>query len=358
MPDLPEPARRAADPPRGRQEPKPKSKPKPRVRDAGPAAGDAGLDRGLAHFPPGEAEHVRAFLAHLDIERGLSPNTLLAYRRDLADARLWLGIPVWDADAELLQAYLRCMTKEGAATRTVSRRLAAIRTFLKWAHYTLGHDTEAVLQMLDRPKPEKSLPKTLTRYQTKKVVTAPISLPKPDGGDGPLGVRDRAILELLYACGLRATELCELTLVDLDLMEGELRVVGKGRKERVVPIGDAARDTLDVYLTRVRPALAEKATGRGEPEPRPVFLSNNGRPLDRVRLWQLVKAYAARCGLMQKVSPHVLRHCFATHLVSGGADLRIVQELLGHADVGTTQVYTSVDADRLKHTHTRFHPRA
>ncbi len=292
------------------------------------------------------------YLAHLDVERGLSLNTRLAYRRDLADAREWLGIPIWEADSELVQAYLRCMTKENAATRTVSRRLAAIRTFLRWCQ-TLGHDTQRVLDMLDRPKPEKSLPKTLSRFQTKKLVTSA----KPDG---PLSVRDRAMLELLYACGLRASELCDLTLPDVDLLTGGLRVVGKGRKERIVPIGDAARDAIDLYLSQIRPELFKHWRSRrdGEVPPQQVFLSNRGRPLDRGRLWQIVKNHAAKIGLFNKVSPHVLRHCFATHLVSGGADLRVVQELLGHADVGTTQVYTSVDSDRLKHTHTRFHPRA
>ncbi|MEM6315525.1 MAG: tyrosine-type recombinase/integrase, partial [Planctomycetota bacterium] len=172
--------------------------------------------------------------------------------------------------------------------------------------------------------------------------------------DTLLGKRDRAMLELLYACGLRATELCELRLADVNIESSALRVLGKGSKERLVPIGDAARDTVSVYLDEVRPELAARHKGKPHSV---LFVSHTGKPLERVALWQIVKRYAKASGLWKQVSPHVLRHCFATHLLGGGADLRVVQTLLGHADVGTTQVYTHVDSDRLKDLHKRFHPR-
>ena len=197
--------------------------------------------------------------------------------------------------------------------------------------------------VIDRPKPERSLPKVLSKEHVNRLINAP-------SPDSLYYTRDVAMLELLYASGLRASELCDLTMNNLQRGEGLVRIFGKGSKERVVPVGRAAIDAIERYLAECRPGLLKKPTDI-------LFLSRTGRPLDRVRLWQLVEAYGRSSGLLKEISPHVLRHCFATHLLSGGADLRVVQELLGHADVGTTQIYTHVDSTRLKAMHKKFHPR-
>lgn len=294
----------------------------------------------------------------------MAENTLLAYRRDLADLQSELPpkVEIHLAGAERLRAYLMELRQHGAATRTVARRLAALRSYLKWLE-TQGHDTAYLLEMLDRPKPEKLLPKTLSKRMVTKLVLTPSTTQSMDDTptDGKpkdpktqqLATRDRAMLELLYACGLRATELCELKLPNVNIEAAALRVVGKGSKERLVPIGNAARDTIAVYLDEVRPHLVAKNKKKHQF----LFVSHTGKPLERVALWQIVKKHAKASGLWNEVSPHVLRHCFATHLLGGGADLRVVQTLLGHADVGTTQVYTHVDGDRLKDIHKKFHPR-
>ncbi|MFN4243377.1 MAG: site-specific tyrosine recombinase XerD [Tepidisphaerales bacterium] len=300
------------------------------------------------HDPATAAGQIRPFLAYLATERGLAGNTLDAYRRDLTDVAAFLqrrGQTLTDASAADFHAYLQQQTRQGQSTRTVSRRLAAIRAYGKYLAVE-GRDRSDVLQLLERPKPERSLPTVLSRGQVERLLAAPDPM-------HPLSARDVAILELLYASGLRASELCTLELRDVNLSVGVVRVLGKGRKERVVPMGDAARAALARYLADTRPALlarAAEATDR-------VFLSHTGKPLERVALWQIVRRAAGRSGVLREVHPHVLRHCFASHLVEGGADLRVVQELLGHADVSTTQIYTHVDARRLKDVHARFHPR-
>jgi integrase/recombinase XerD len=206
-----------------------------------------------------------------------------------------------------------------------------------------GRDTQPILLQLERPKPERDLPKVLSKAQ----VTQLISAPDPKSS---LFSRDVAILELLYASGLRATELCDLKVRDANLQVGCVRVLGKGMKERIVPLGQAANEAITRYLAESRPNLDKHRSDR-------LFLSRTGKPLERVALWMLVEKYAKKCRLLNAVSPHTLRHCFATHLIGGGADLRIVQELLGHSDISTTQIYTHVDQSRLKAVHQRFHPR-
>lgn len=288
---------------------------------------------------------VRAFLLHLASERGLSHNTLHAYRRDLEDIADFFdsrGKVLLNGDVEDYRLYLQSQTRRGQSTKTVARRLAAIRIFLKFL-MDEGHDTEPILRQLERPKPERDLPKVLSRDQVARLIAAPD--PK-----SPLFHRDVAILELLYACGLRATELCELKLSDTNLQVGCVRVLGKGSKERIVPMGRAAAEAIERYLAECRPRLARTPTDL-------LFLSRTGKPMERIGLWMLVEKYGRKSGLFNEVSPHTLRHCFATHLISGGADLRVVQELLGHADISTTQVYTHVDQDRLKSVHKKFHPR-
>ncbi len=288
---------------------------------------------------------VRGFLLHLASERGLAANSLHAYRRDLEDMQDWFGergMTLLSAGADDYRKYLQDQSRQKKSTRTVSRRLAAIRIFLRYLA-SLGRDTAGILQQLERPKPEMSLPKILSRAQVNQLIAAP-------SPRSALHARDVAILELLYASGLRATELCELKLRDTNLQVGCVRVLGKGMKERVVPMGSAAVEALTRYLMECRPKLERASSDR-------LFLSRTGKPLERVGLWMLVEKYGRKSGLLKSISPHTLRHCFATHLIGGGADLRIVQELLGHSDIATTQIYTHVDQDRLKAVHQRYHPR-
>jgi integrase/recombinase XerD len=288
---------------------------------------------------------LRSLLLHLASERGLADNSLHAYRRDLEDLDRFLtarGRNFLSAEADDLRAYLQDQTRQGRTTRTVARRLAAIRVFLRFLTAE-GHDRTHVLQQLERPKPERPLPKVLSRAQVNQLIAAPN--PK-----SILFSRDVAILELLYASGLRASELCDLNLKDLNLTVGCVRVFGKGSKERVVPLGRAAGEAITRYLAETRPKLERAPSER-------LFLSRTGKPLDRIALWMLVEKYGRKSGLLKSISPHTLRHCFASHLLGGGADLRVVQELLGHSDINTTQIYTHVDTARLKAVHEKFHPR-
>ncbi len=288
---------------------------------------------------------LKSFLLYLASERGLSENTLNAYRRDLEDVEDFFGdagqSPL-KGNADDYRAYLRGQTLRGQSTKTVSRRLAAIRVFLRYLTAE-GNDFSPVLEQLERPKPERDLPKILSKAQVNQLIAAPN--PKSF-----LFSRDVAILELLYASGLRASELCQLKLRDLNLQVECVRVLGKGMKERVVPLGRAAKESIERYLLDCRPRLERTPRDR-------VFLSRSGRPMERVGLWMLVEKYGRSSGLLKHVSPHTLRHCFATHLIGGGADLRVVQELLGHSDIATTQIYTHVDQTRLKAIHEKYHPR-
>lgn len=290
---------------------------------------------------------LRRLLSHLASERGLANNTIHAYRRDLISLYDHLSKRAKNLESAVADDYtdyLRNQSRSQKSTRTVARRIAAIRTMLRFLREE-GKDVEPILQQLERPKPEKSLPKILSRAQVNMLIAAPD--PK-----SIMFARDVAILELLYAAGLRATELCEVVMRDVNLQVGCVRVLGKGSKERIVPIGKAAIGAIQRYLEECRPKLARKPSEI-------LFLSRTGKPLERVSLWMLIEKYAKKSGLLDRgVSPHTLRHCFATHLLGGGADLRIVQELLGHADVSTTQIYTHVDADRIRAVHKKYHPRA
>ncbi len=289
---------------------------------------------------------VRGLLLNLAHERGLAENTLHAYRRDLEDLDRHLrsqGKSLTTADADAFRFYLQDQSRKGQSTKTIARRLAAIRVFLRFL-ILQGTDTTAVLAQLERPKPQQDLPKILSKAQVAQL----ISTPDPKSF---LFARDVAILELLYASGLRASELCDLKLSDTNRQVMCVRVLGKGMKERIVPFGRAAGEAITRYLTDCRPKLDKR---HGDT----LFLSRSGKPLDRVGLWILVEKHARHSGILKTTGPHVLRHCFATHLLGGGADLRVVQELLGHADVTTTQIYTHVDQTRLKAIHGKFHPRS
>jgi integrase/recombinase XerD len=284
-------------------------------------------------------------LLSLASEQGLSDNTLLGYRRDLEDLHDHLargGHSLASAGADEFRGYLQSQSRKGRSTRTVARRLAALRALLRY-QAARGVETSGILQQLERPKPQRDLPQVLSKAQVNQLIAAP-------DPESPLFARDVAILELLYACGLRASELCDLKPGDVNLQVGAVRVLGKGMKERIVPLGNAASQAIARYVADCRPGLERR------PQPA-LFLSRTGRPLDRIALWQIVERHARGCGLLKSVSPHTLRHSFATHLLGGGADLRIVQELLGHADVATTQIYTHVDQSRLKAIHKKHHPR-
>lgn len=319
----------------------------------------------------GGGQQLSAFLLHLASERGLADNTLNAYRRDLEDMERYFtarGKTPVSADGDDYRAYLQDQTRKKRSTRTVARRVAALRVFLRFLSAN-GEDRTDVLAQIERPKPERPLPKILSRSQVNELIAAPD--PKSRLFD-----RDVAILELLYASGLRASELCDLKLRDVNLQVGCVRVLGKGSKERIVPMGRAAVDALTRYLGECRPRLGGVLEGAAPTEPLArrgsagaspsrkmksaadlLFLSRSGRAMERIGLWMLVEKYARKSGILKAVSPHTLRHCFATHLIGGGADLRVVQELLGHSDISTTQVYTHVDQDRLKGVHKKYHPR-
>jgi integrase/recombinase XerD len=288
---------------------------------------------------------LASWLDYLAAERGLARNSLAAYRRDLeALGRAMGGRPLTAATQDDLIATLRRMRSEGKSPRSVARWLVAVRGFYAWlvADGVLAENPAA---RLDPPKLWKTLPKVLDGTDVVRLIEA------PDRGD-PRGRRDAAMLEVLYATGLRVSELVGLRLGDLHLDGGYLRCIGKGSKERVVPLGGEANAALQSYLAEGRPALL------GERRSDAVFVGRRGAPLTRQGFWKLLKAHARRAGIRASLSPHVVRHSFATHLLENGADLRAVQLLLGHADISTTQIYTHVNRERLKRLYRDFHPRA
>lgn len=295
---------------------------------------------------------VREFITFLRVEAGLAPATIEAYTRDLhdlVDDLLHVGVrtlPGVDA-GHLIEHLKGLRTRRHMQATSIARHLATIRVFFRFAIANRWIDDDPT-EVLETPTRWKRLPGVLTPRQMKQLLAAP----SPDAG--ALWRRDKAMLELMYAAGLRASEVGALRLDHYHREIGVLTVTGKGAKQRLVPIGKPARDAVDQYLTDLRPTLARWNDGRDDHR---VLLSNNGRPLERVAVWQIVRRNAQRAGL-RDVHPHMLRHSFATHLLSGGADLRIVQELLGHADIATTQIYTHVDKTRLRDVMKSHHPRA
>jgi integrase/recombinase XerD len=295
-------------------------------------------------------------LAYLRVECGAGPNTLAAYTRDLRDLYANLrtaGVSSPDRiTPRVLVEHLASLRQDrGLRTSSIVRHLATIRVFCKFLA-SEGLIDKNPADAMDRPTRWKRLPKALSPG----LVTALLAPTDPEPADGhgaALELRDHALIELLYASGLRASELAGLLVSELHDTLGVVRVMGKGRKPRLVPVGAPARSALREYLRRARPVLA----GPGSAHQGRVFLSRSGRPLERVAVWQIVKRRAARAGV-DDVHPHTLRHSFATHLLAGGADLRVVQELLGHADIATTQIYTHVDPSRFKEALRRHHPRA
>jgi integrase/recombinase XerD len=295
---------------------------------------------------------VDQFLAHVELELGLSHNTCLAYRADLADFAAFCsdaGTALPQATPEILGRYLQYLQENRKlAIASILRHVACLKMFFRFAT-TRRLAAADPTELLEPPHHWKKLPDVLGRDQMNALLK---SVPH----DNRLALRDQAILELFYACGLRASELAELSREDLHLDLGVIRVLGKGSKERIVPIGKPAIDALQRYLAELRPTLQAVKTNRTKAHANRLFLTRSGGPVTRIVLWQLVRRLARRAGI-RAIHPHTLRHTFATHLLSGGADLRVVQELLGHANVATTQIYTHVDADRLKEVHRKHHPR-
>ncbi len=294
------------------------------------------------------ANPVDAFLDYLTIECGLSVNTIQAYQGDLNRFASFAGIEEpeeWDAvrPGQVVD-FLVAEKGRGCAIATVSRALVAIRMLFRFMAAE-GLVERDVTEHLESPRLWQNLPEVLGRDAVDRLLAAP----DPDHDRWPR--RDRAILEMLYATGARASEVADLKLSSLNREVGYVHCVGKGRKERIVPVGRRAVEAVDAYLEAERPLLDR----RGEDH---LFLTHSGRRMGRESLWRLVKKYARRAGIRRNVSPHTLRHSFATHLLEGGADLRAVQEMLGHVDIATTQVYTHVDQSRLKAIHRKFHPRA
>jgi integrase/recombinase XerD len=293
-------------------------------------------------------ELVREFLLYLRVEKGLSPRTLEAYGRDLGRlarfARRVGARGPEELERKQLTAFLSFLGEEGLSPRSVARATAAVRRFHRFLVEEGRGGGYAALD-LHYPRYVRRLPRVISQKEVERL----LDLPFPQG---PAGLRDRAVLETLYATGMRVSELVGLDLEDLDLAEAEVRVMGKGGRERVVPLGSKALEALRDYLREGRPALVRV------PGQRALFLSNRGRRLTRQGVWEMLRTRAEKVGLGEKVTPHTLRHSCATHLLERGADLRYIQELLGHASIGTTQVYTHVSKERIREVYLRAHPRA
>ena len=288
------------------------------------------------------------FLAWVQLEKGLSKNTVASYENDLVQCALHLkgqGVASW-GEVELvhLSSWLGSLTDEEYAVASLSRKLSAVRMLAKFL-VGEGFLKEDFTELLSNPKKRRHLPDCLTIDEMERFLSAP-DLSKP------LGKRDRALFELMYGSGLRVSEICSLPMTAVDCEEGYARIFGKGSKERIVPVGRHAVHAIRNYLHGGRPQLVKDGTG-GE-----LFLSMRGKAISRKMVWVLVKDYARKAGIEKNLSPHGLRHSFATHLLMGGADIRAVQEMLGHADIGTTQVYTQVEVERLLDEHANFHPMA
>lgn len=295
---------------------------------------------------PGPQGWFGRWIEHLTVERGLSSNTTAAYRRDLEILSRTLGPErrLEQAGREDLLRTLGTMRAEGKSPRSIARWLVAVRAFFSFLHDE-GIVEDDPAARLDPPRAWHHLPRALDGAAVEQLLSA------PDRGT-PRGLRDAAMLEVLYATGLRASELVGLRTGDLHLDSGCLRCIGKGSKERVVPLGAEARDAVRAWLATGRPALLR--TRRSDW----LFLNRSGLPLTRQGFWKILKAHGRRAGLGGALSPHVLRHSFATHLLEHGADLRSVQLLLGHADISTTQIYTHVNRERLRRLYAHHHPRA
>jgi len=310
-----------------------------------PSTQTQSVGRKLLALPLGR--QAKSFLDYLTVEAGLSDNTILAYGRDLKSFLTFCKSNkikhLQQIEPAIIRHYMRVRTQSQMGEGSVKRSLVAIRMFLRFAKLT-GLIQDDFAGILESPKIWQRLPVVCSKQQVIDLLNA------PDAAE-PFYLRDKAMLELLYATGIRAGELAGLKDSDLNLDIGYLRCFGKGSRERVIPIGRVAIAATVEYLTKLRVRL-DKPISDGF-----LLLSRTGRPMSRIEIWRLVKKYAARAGMPRNLTAHTLRHCFATHLLRGGADLRSVQEMLGHVDIATTQIYTHVDQERLREIHRKFHPR-
>jgi len=290
---------------------------------------------------------VEEFLNFLSVEKGSSPNTIDAYRRDIGKFMEFLkekGMGSLErAGRDDIMSFMVSEKRRGLSARSIARNLAALKMLFRFlaANRYVRKD---IAEVLESPKLWKYLPDILSPAEVEELLKAPDT-------SSPIGLRDRAILELMYASGLRVSEVAGLSTVDINFEVGFVKCRGKGMKERVVPLGRYARRFLVSYLETARPALLKGNASDS------LFVTRRGKAFTRQGLWKRVKLHARRSGIKKDITPHSLRHSFASHLLSGGADLRVVQELLGHADISTTQIYTHVDKDRLKSIHKKYHPR-
>jgi integrase/recombinase XerD len=292
----------------------------------------------------GDPDRIAQFLDYLAVERGLSANTLLSYGRDLRDFAAFRAESGAPAGRAAISAYLVALQRRGRSPATISRRLAALRAFYRFlAGEQPGADDPTAA--LTSPRPRRRLPRVLG-------VDDVATLLEGTGDDTPAGVRDRAMLELLYATGIRVSELCGCEVGSVDFEQGLLRCTGKGGKERIVPVGEVAQAWLRRYLDEARARLLR------DPDEPALFLNHRGQRLSRQGFWKILRKHGLAAAIGKPITPHVLRHSFATHLLEAGADLRSVQELLGHADISTTQVYTHLSRGRLRQVYRSAHPRA
>lgn len=288
---------------------------------------------------------VDRFIGYLRLERGLADNTVEAYSRDLVRLMRYLdtrNLALQEVTRSHLLDYLDCLA-DTLSTRSLNRHISTLRHFFRFMAAE-GILLSSPAQLLETPKLARRLPEVLSPQEVERLMGQP-------RGNEPKALRDRAMLELLYATGLRVSELVNLELRNLNLEAGFVRTFGKGAKERIVPMGEKAAEALRVYLASGRPRLAQRSRSSH------LFLSARGKAMTRQGFWKMIKTYGVRAGINKRLTPHVLRHSFATHLLEGGADLRAVQMMLGHADISTTQIYTHVTRERLRVVHERYHPR-
>lgn len=291
---------------------------------------------------------IDAFLDYLNVERGLSPNTLNSYCRDLLKFSGYLDkikiASEKDVSRDNINEFLYGLKEKGLAPPSIARNLVAIKVFFRFL-FSQHYISNDITSTLESPKLWKHLPDVLSVDEVEKILNAVKT-------DTVTGLRDKACLDLMYATGMRVSELVNLRLIDLNMDVGFVKCMGKGQKERIVPLGKMAAANLKKYLGNSRPALLGKRT-----DTLFLFLTRLGKKMSRQTFWKIIKFYTAKVKIKKKVTPHTLRHSFATHLLERGADLRIVQEMLGHANIATTQIYTHINKDRLKSIHKKFHPR-
>jgi integrase/recombinase XerD len=294
-------------------------------------------------------EELRSYFHYLRVEKGLAANTVAGYKNDLERYAEYLREAGFrklsDVQESDISAYLQSLGKKGLRASSIARALSSIRGLHKFV-FEEEHGSANPTTLIDGPKREKRLPETLTVKEIDRILN---QIERDDKG---LWIRNRALLEFLYATGVRVSELTGLTRSQMLIQEGVVRVFGKGSKERIVPVGSIALEWLQKYLVEIRPGLARNRLGKDI-----VFLNRRGGPLSRMAVWNILQAAVRSAGIDKRIYPHILRHSFATHMLERGADLRSVQELLGHADISTTQIYTHVDASYLRRIHATYHPR-